>query len=69
MQNHSSSAIVQHYGCGALSNLTVKSERIRVAIASTGGIQAIITAMRKHSSVALVQENGCTSTFELDCQQ
>ena len=47
-----------------LSNFAT-NEKNRVAIAATGGIDAILMAMQRHVSNADVQENGCGALMNL----
>ena len=53
---HESSAGVQQAACGGLRNLASESSRERIA--SAGGIEMALGAMRRHDSSAGVQAAG-----------
>ena len=58
MGAHTSSAIVQEHGCGAVCNLSLNNEN-RVAVATKRGIEAVVSAMGDHRSCESVQAQGC----------
>jgi hypothetical protein len=62
MDNHSSNAYVQEYGCQALGNLAF-NENYQVTIAEAGGITTILSAMKKYSWSSPVQHYGCEALF------
>eukprot|EP01043_Picozoa_sp_COSAG02_P022650 COSAG02_NODE_1184_length_14008_cov_44.301963_1_plen_678_part_00 len=58
-------AEVQEKGCGALVNLANGSEERKAAVASAGGIAAVLAAMGAHGGSAGVQEKGCAALWSL----
>jgi hypothetical protein len=64
MQMNVSNVGIQNESLKRLSNFAT-NEKNRVAIAATGGIDAILLAMQRHASNADVQENGCGALMNL----
>ena len=64
MNNHSCNANVQEYGCAALWNLASNNNN-QVAIAETGGVNRILSAVKNHSSNANVQQYGILALWSL----
>jgi hypothetical protein len=58
MGQHPEAALVQQCGCGALRNLAADAA-LRGAIASAGGIEAVVRGMGQHPEAAGVQDAGC----------
>lgn len=58
MEAHPTDAVLQGEACGALGNLAA-DERNQVEVSSTGGVSAVVAAMREHKDSAGVQEKAC----------
>jgi hypothetical protein len=55
MRAHTADANVQYIGCAAVASLARKHPANQAAIASAGGVEAVVGAMRAHTADANVQ--------------
>ena len=58
MRQYVSVAIIQEHGCGALAAMALRKAENAQAIASLGGVNDIILAMKAHEKNILVQRQG-----------
>jgi uncharacterized membrane protein len=56
---------VQRNGCYAVTNLAHKHPANQTAIASAGGVEAVVGAMRAYPADANVQRNGCYAVAKI----
>eukprot|EP01047_Picozoa_sp_COSAG01_P139568 COSAG01_NODE_70374_length_258_cov_4.924528_1_plen_52_part_01 len=52
MRAHTADANVQHNGCCAMAHLALRQPANQAAIASAGGVEAVMGAMRAHTADA-----------------
>ena len=70
MQKWQNTEAVQYRGCWCIqelaTNVTESSDTLN-AIAASGGIEAVVNAMRLFSTSSTVQEAGCDALLEVSC--
>ena len=58
MRQYKTVAIIQEHGCGALAAMALRKPENAQAIASLGGVNDIVSAMKTHENNVLVQRQG-----------